>query len=80
MGEASDAGPTPRSKGATRVCIMALRVAPWLVFGPITGLMSERAIRCYQNGDRVLAGLYVVANLTVLIAIPALTAWLITRL
>ena len=80
MGEPRDAGPTPRSEGATRVCTMALRVAPWLVFGPITGLMSERAIRCYQNGDRVLAGLYVVANLTVLLAIPALTVWLAGRL
>jgi hypothetical protein len=54
----------------------ALKVAPWIILGPISGLMTNRAIRCYQNGDRVLAGLYVAANVTVLIAIPALTAWL----
>lgn len=71
---------SPPSQGAARVGLMALRVAPWLVFGPITGLMSERAIRCYQQGDRVLAGLYVVANVSILIAIPGLTAWLIGRL
>jgi hypothetical protein len=44
--------------------------------GPITGLMSERAVRCYRNGDRILAGLYVVANVSVLVAIPSLTVWL----
>ena len=59
---------------ARRVGVTALRIAPWVVFGPITGLMSERAIRCYRSGDRVLAFLYVVANISVLIAIPALTA------
>lgn len=57
-----------------RSCVMALRVAPWLVFGPITGALSERALRCYRNGDRVLAGLYVILNVSILIAIPSLTA------
>jgi hypothetical protein len=43
--------------------------------GPITGLMTERAIHCYRQGDRMLAGLYVLANISVLIAIPSLTVW-----
>jgi hypothetical protein len=59
---------------------MALRIAPWVAFGPITGVMSERAIHCYRKGDRVLAGLYVVANITVLIGIPALTVLLAARI
>jgi hypothetical protein len=63
-----------------RVCFWALRVAPWLVFGPITGLMSERAIRCYKNGDRVLAGLYILANISILLLIPALTVLLAKQL
>jgi hypothetical protein len=62
-----------------RCCVMALRVAPWLVFGPITGALSERALRCYRNGDRVLAVLYVVLNVSILVAIPALTAALAVK-
>jgi len=55
-------------------CVLALRVAPWLVFGPITGVLSERALRCYHDGDRVLAVLYVILNVSILVAIPSLTA------
>ena len=80
MLEQTDAGPVRTRPMAVRVCIGALRVAPWLVFGPITGVMTERAIRCYQNGDRVLALLYVVANALVLIAIPSLTVALAARI
>jgi hypothetical protein len=58
---------------------MALRVAPWFVFGPITGVLSERALRCYRNGDRVLAVLYVILNVSILIAIPSLTAALAVK-
>jgi hypothetical protein len=50
------------------------------MFGPITGLMSERAIRCYRNGDRVLAGLYMIANVSVLVGIASLTAILAQRI
>lgn len=57
-----------------RCCVLALRAAPWLVFGPITGVLSERALRCYRQGDRVLAILYVILNVSILIAIPSLTA------
>lgn len=54
--------------------VLALRVAPWLVFGPITGVLSERALHCYRQGDRVLAVLYVILNISILVAIPSLTA------
>ena len=57
-----------------------LRVAPWVTFGPITGLLTERAIRCNRNGDRVLAGLYVVLNVLILISLPTITASLASRL
>lgn len=65
---------------AAGTALMALRVAPWVAFGPITGVMSERAIHCYRNGDRVLAGLYVLANISVLICIPSVTAMLATQI
>ena len=57
----------------------ALRVAPWVVFGPITGLMSEAAIAAYRKGHRVRAGLYVVLNVGILAAMPMLTALLMSR-
>lgn len=65
---------------AAGTAFFALRVAPWLAFGPITGVMSERAIHCYRKGDRVLAGLYVLANISVLVTIPSLTAMLATQI
>ena len=57
-----------------------LRIAPWVVFGPITGFMSERALRCWRRDEFFLAGLYVVLNISILIAIPTLTAILAARL
>lgn len=63
-----------RKLDAGRCCMLALRAAPWLVFGPITGALSERALRCYRDGDRTLAALYVVLNVSILVAIPSLTA------
>jgi hypothetical protein len=65
---------------AVRLGLWGLRIAPWVVFGPITGLMSERAIQCHRNGDRLLACLYIMANISVLIALPALTVFLASRL
>ena len=52
----------------------ALRLAPWLVFGPITGVMSEAAIAAYKNQRPVLAGFYVVANVGILAGMPLATA------
>ena len=73
MREMIGQGRLPVSPTAVRACFWGLRLAPWLVFGPITGVMSERAIHWYRKGDRLLAGLYVLANISVLFAIPALT-------
>jgi hypothetical protein len=52
----------------------AVRLAPWIVFGPITGVMSEAAIAAYKNQRPVLAGLYVVLNLGILAGMPLATA------
>jgi hypothetical protein len=47
--------------------------APWVVFGPITGVMSGVAIRCFRAGQPVRGVLWLLANLGVLLSIPALT-------
>lgn len=57
----------------------ALRVAPWVVFGPITGLMSEAAIAAYRKGHRIRAGFYVAANISILLSMPLLTALIMSR-
>ena len=54
------------------VCV--LRAAPWLVFGPITGMMSERAVACFRKREPILGALYIVLNILILLAIPAVTA------
>lgn len=58
----------------------ALRVAPWLVFGPITGFMCERALASFRRREPVLGALYVVLNVAILLAIPAVTAKLASGL
>jgi len=37
------------------------RVAPWLLLGPISGLLAEGLYRNLRRGERVLAGLYFLA-------------------
>ena len=66
-------GERPR-RGWRENSVLVLRIAPWLLFGPITGLLTERALRCYRAGDPVLATLYIVLNISILVAIPSLTA------
>jgi hypothetical protein len=55
----------------------ALRLAPWLVFGPITGVLSEAAIAAFRGRRPVLGGFWVLANIGILLAIPTLTAALL---
>jgi hypothetical protein len=62
-------------RNTRKTCLVALRVAPWVMFGPITGFMTERAVRCYRDGHTILAGLYVTLNVMTLVAIPTLTAY-----
>ena len=60
--------------------ICALRVAPWVVFGPITGFMCERALASFRRREPILGTLYVVLNVAILLAIPAITAKLASDL
>lgn len=69
-----------RAGVARKSCVVALRVAPWVVFGPITGFMCERALRSYRKGHPILAGLYITLNVLTLIAIPTLTAYIGARI
>ena len=69
-----------RAAVARKTCVVALRVAPWVVFCPITGFMCERALRSYRQGHPILAGLYVTLNVMTLIAIPILTAYIGVRI
>lgn len=79
-------GPThepPAASGADiskRAGMMLLRLSPWVVFGPITGVLSEMALRSHRRGRPILAVSYVVLNVAILLAIPALTAYLAARL
>lgn len=73
----------PAASGAEvskRAGILLLRLSPWVVFGPITGVLSELALRSHRRGRPILAVSYVVLNVAILLAIPALTAYLASRL
>jgi hypothetical protein len=63
-----------------RNAMRLLRIAPWIAFGPITGILTERAIRCNARGERVLAGLYVILNVAILVTLPLLTASIAARI
>jgi hypothetical protein len=63
-----------RKKALIKTLVWGLRVAPWVVFGPITGFMGERAYQCFRKHRPVLGGLYILANILILVSIPALTA------
>jgi hypothetical protein len=66
--------------GARTLALSVARLGPWVVFGPITGLMSEAAVRCFQNGKPRLALLWLTANALILIALPVATALMARRL
>jgi hypothetical protein len=69
----------PRLSGRS-LSIGALRIAPWIIFGPITGVMSEAAIAAFKKQRPVLGGLYVLANVSILASMPVATAMLMARL
>ncbi|MES2895752.1 MAG: hypothetical protein V4759_06955 [Pseudomonadota bacterium] len=71
---------TSGAEVSKRAGILLLRLSPWVVFGPITGVLSELALRSHRRGRPVLAISYVVLNVAILLAIPALTAYLASRL
>ena len=53
---------------------------PWVVFGPITGFLLDRAVVCFRRNDWLLGVGYVVLNLGILLVIPLATAKLASRL
>ena len=53
--------------------ILALRVAPWVVFGPITGFFANKAATAFLKGRLGVAVLMVVLNVLIVASIPALT-------
>lgn len=52
----------------------ALRWAPWVVFGPITGFLMERAVASFGRRQWLLGLTYVSLNIAILLAIPLATA------
>lgn len=64
----------PHGLRGRRHALNALRLAPWVVMGPITGVMSEAAIAAFRKRRPVLGVMYVVLNIGILAAMPALTA------
>jgi hypothetical protein len=52
----------------------ALRWAPWVVFGPITGFLMERAVASFGRRQWVLGIAYIGLNIAILLAIPLATA------
>lgn len=53
--------------------ILALRVAPWVVFGPITGFFTNRAVSAFLKGRPSMAVLMIILNIVIVASIPALT-------
>jgi hypothetical protein len=53
--------------------ILALRLAPWVVFGPITGFFTERAASAFLKGRPGTAVLMVVLNVVIVASIPTMT-------
>lgn len=69
----------PAPPSLRKLSFGALRVAPWVVFGPITGLMSEAAIAAYRKGQLMRAGFFVAANIGILVSMPVLTALIVAN-
>ena len=83
MREIREPQPITSDQRASRIrktTLTAARLAPWLVFGPITGLMSEAAIQCFRTGRRRTGALYIALNIAILLALPLATALLAARL
>lgn len=53
-----------------------LGAAAWVVFGPITGLLSHQAGRAMGEGRRWAAAGYVALNVAILLSLPLATALL----
>jgi hypothetical protein len=55
------------------------QIAPWIVFGPITGIMSGLALRCLRNKRPGLAVICLILNVAIVASIPLATAAIAAR-
>lgn len=55
-----------------------LKFAAYAALGPITGPLVAGMIRNWRSGDRILAGLYVVALASVYVLLPVAAAQLMS--
>jgi len=72
-------GAQPRPGWRQGVAQVALRLAPFIVLGPITGLCFERAIRAYRRGETTLAAAYLVLSGLLIFDIIAFGAKVVDR-
>jgi len=66
--------------GARRILAATARLGPWVIFGPITGVMSGAAIRCFRRGRWGLGCFWLALNLFILLALPLTTTLLAARI
>lgn len=78
--QAQTEGPSSRGTRMRKALLTTLRISPWLVFGPITGLMTEAAALSFRKGRPGLGLFYLGLNLAVLLAIPLATALIARRI
>jgi len=69
----------PRGYSWKSAAILALRVAPWVVFGPITGFFTNKAATAFLQGRPGMALLMVILNIVIVASIPAVTVALMTN-
>ena len=75
----ADQRPSTAPLAGTTVLWRTAQIAPWIVFGPITGVMSGLALRCLRNKQPGLAAIWLIANVAVVGSIPLVTALLVAR-
>jgi hypothetical protein len=73
--ETASRRPAPRT-----LVVAAARLAPWLIFGPITGVLSEAALASFRRGQKPLGVAYIALNIVILVALPLTTALLAAHL
>lgn len=69
-----------RRSAARTLVVAAARVAPWVIFGPITGFLSEAAIASFRRGRKHLGLAYIALNVAILLALPLMTLLIATHI